>query len=187
MAVDRILFGVGLLQIVTSLCSIAFCTRHYSDTEHMKTTIAHVSVMFIVRGLPSISLLVCGIMATVISCVKNVVVRIVHTTATCQTTIGIAINVWFFAYQSHTSPMKYDRGSAGKCLIAACLCLIVCLLYLTYLVIQVCRSRQSSNKLDERSHIYDVESATKSSPSDQHDMIKSAPRTLVTLQLPTKE
>jgi len=163
MAVQRILFAVGLLQVITSLCSIALCTRHYSDTKDMQTNIAHISVMFTVRCLPSLSLLVCGIIGIIISCIGNETLRIVHTTVTVQTTIGIAVNIWFFAYQSGNSPVKYDHDSARKCLIAAIFCLITCLVYITYLVIGLCRSISDSG--EEKLKITDVESATTSSYS----------------------
>ena len=168
MAVERIMFGVGLIQIITSLCSLALCTRHYSDTKHMETTISHIAVMFAVRCLPSVSLLVCGIIGVIISCVNNATARVVHTTITAQTTIGITVNIWFFAYQSSTSPVAYDKGSATKCLIAAVFCLIACLGYLTYLSIQVCRDKsrqQESSKMTEKSPIADVERSIASSDS----------------------
>lgn len=168
MAVQKITFGVGLVQIITSLTSIALCARHYSDTSHMHTTIKHVAVLFAVRSLPSVSLLVCGIIGTIMSCISNKIIRVVHTTITAQTTVGIAINIWYFSYTLNTSPIEYDVGSATKCMIAAICCLIVCLTYLTYLLVLLCRrglGDSSMSEMSEKSRMSDVESASSSGVS----------------------
>ena len=191
MAVQKITFGVGLLQIISSLTSIALCARHYSDTTHMHTTIKHVAVMFAVRSLPSLSLLVCGIIGTIMSCIKNKTVRVVHTTITAQTSIGIAVNIWYFSYTLNTSAIQYDVGSATRCMIAAICCLIVCLTYLLYLLIQLCRhglGDSSMSEMSEKTQISDIESAASSSgvssfsAGSYHSTTKLQPTKLV----PTK-
>lgn len=161
MAVQKITFGFGFLQIVTSLASIALCARHYSDTQHMHTTISHVAVMFAVRSLPSLSLLVCGIMGVIMSCIGNHTARVVHTTITAQTSVGIAMNIWFFAYSVENSPIKYDQGSATRCMIAAIFCLITCVSYLLLISIRYCQSgigSSSESSVSEKTQISDIES-----------------------------
>lgn len=176
MAVNKILFGVALLQIITSLSSIALCSRHYSDTTNIDSKIEHVAVKFTSRFLPTLSLLVCGIMGLIISHVTNQTARIVHTTATTQTSIGLAVNIWYFAFHSSTSPMIYDQSSALNCLISTTCCLFICVTYLVYSLITWCKEKESPS-IEEACITDDLES----------NKIDSKPKsylTIETLQVP---
>jgi len=147
MVANKVLFGVALLQVITSLCSIALCTTHYSNLTEMNTT-AETAVTFAVRFLSTISLLICGIIGVIISCVVNKTLRTVHTTVTVQTTVGIAVNVWFFVYQYNTSPLVYEQNSALRCVISTTLCLATCLGYLVYLAVELGRSKAAHIEQD---------------------------------------
>jgi len=107
----------------------------------MNTTAAQTAVIWTVRCLPSISLLICGIIGVIISCVVNKTLRTVHTTVTVQTTVGVAVNVWFFVYQYNTSPLVYEQNSALRCVISTAFCLATCLGYLVYLAVEWGRSK----------------------------------------------
>ncbi|KAF6035912.1 hypothetical protein EB796_005771 [Bugula neritina] len=134
MAVQKVLFGVALLQIIASLSSIALCSRHYSDTKHMATSIVRAAVMLTSRFLPTLSLLVCGIVGLIAAYVNRYTLQVVHTTLTTHTVFTLALNIWYFAYYSSVSPLIYDRKSAQKCLAATIFCLGLCVGYLGYLV-----------------------------------------------------
>lgn len=155
MAVNKILVTVGFLQIVTALCSLAVCTRHYNDTVHKETEIIRTPSLFISRTLPALSLAACGVIAVIISFIDHNIAQIVHTTITSQTAFGIMAKIWFFDYYARTAVSKYDRQSAMDCVIANSASLVMCICYISYVAIRILYLRRKA----ARGSIEDVSGA----------------------------
>lgn len=150
MAVDKVLFSAGLCQILASLCSLALCTAHYTNTNDMHTTVGNAAVMLACIGLPAISLLVCGIIGVLTAFIQSKAAVIIHTAITTQTSVGIAVDIWFYAYQTNSSLVQYNRQSAIYCLFAAVPALVVCMTYLTFRVVEFCAFHQKKEPANRK-------------------------------------
>lgn len=149
MAIERSMFAIGWLQMITALCSLALCAKDYSDISQTSTRPVSQAVIFIGLILAPLSLLICGFIGVLISTVQNKIAKIVHITITAQTTIGVAVNVWLFVYSLTTTTMREKRRAASQCLIASLLCLFTCVGYLMYRAIQLIIRKKKGDYLFE--------------------------------------
>lgn len=122
MAIVIALFVVSLLQILTSVVSLAFCFSYFTNTTDLGILQGQTFLELASVTLPSFSLLVCGVIGILTSVIHNATAVVVHTTATSQTAVWLAIIIW------HHS--RYEGRE--KCLISTIFCLIVCLFYIVY-------------------------------------------------------
>lgn len=138
MAVHKVICGVSLLQMILSLVTLGLCSKHYHDTMYIRTEISHVAVMFAMRALPTMSLLACGIVGLITSCLNSATARVVFNTMTMQTACSLLLLVWYFSYRIYSADIPNDRIAASKCLTSTVISLTTCVVYIAYTIVKLC-------------------------------------------------
>lgn len=134
------------MQMVLALITLAMCSNQYDSAGYIKTTIPHDAVYFVLRALPFITQLVCGIVGIVSSCLASKISKAIYITLTIKSSTSLIVLIWYFSFWIMESEMDIDRENATRCLVVTVLLLMSCLGYLAYEIVKLLQSRSEENK-----------------------------------------